>query len=69
MRDRVFIRLDPVSKYKEICTLAFPKLPHAGMSQIRSKGLENLNVFSSQPRLLDTPSFINIVIELFGISI
>jgi len=34
------------------------KLPHAGMIQIRSKGFRNFSAFLSQPKLLDTPSFI-----------
>lgn len=54
MRDQALIRLDPVSKYKEM-VLNSSKLSHAGMNQIRSKGLENLSVFSSQPRLTGHP--------------
>lgn len=34
------------------------QLPHAGMIQIRSEGSRNLNVFLSQPKLLDSPSYV-----------
>ena len=34
------------------------QLPHAGMIQIRSKGSRNLSVFLSQPKLLDSPSYV-----------
>jgi len=41
-----------VNLNKDVC-----QLPHAGMIQIRSEGSRNLNVFLSQPKLLDSPSY------------
>jgi hypothetical protein len=41
---------------RSINIMKHSKLPHAGMSQIRSKGSTVFNASVSQPSLLDSPS-------------